>query len=63
MKTFCLTTMIVIYLLFCSNGTQAQTTQKESPKAGSEYNVLDAWSGIWNVQGEARDSISAHTIM
>jgi hypothetical protein len=51
--------MIAGFLIFFTNGIQAQTTQKESPKAGSEYNVLDAWSGIWNVQGEARDSISA----
>jgi len=58
MKAVCLTTMIAV-LLFCTDGIQAQTTQTESPKAGSEYNVLDAWSGIWNVQGEARDSISA----
>jgi hypothetical protein len=32
--------------------------QSESQKAGSEYNVLDAWAGTWNVQGEARDSIT-----
>ena len=59
MKTFFLTTMIAVFLFICTNGIQAQTPQTESPKAGSEYNVLDAWSGIWNVQGEARDSISA----
>ena len=51
--------MIVVFLLLNTNGIQAQTTQKEFPKAGSEYNVLDAWSGIWSVQGEARDSTSA----
>ena len=28
MKTFCLTTMIAVTLLFCSNGIQAQTTNK-----------------------------------
>ena len=59
MKTFFLTMMTAVYPLFCTNMIQAQTTQTESPKAGSEYNVLDAFSGIWNVQGEARDSISA----
>jgi hypothetical protein len=60
MKTVCLTIMMTVILIFFTNGIQAQTTQIESPKAGSEYyNVLDAWSGIWNVQGEARDSISA----
>jgi len=32
--------------------------QAESQKAGLEYNVLDAWSGNWNIQVEARDSIS-----
>ena len=58
MKAVRLTTMITI-LLFCTNGIQAQTTQEESRKAGVEYNVLDAFSGTWNVQGEARDSIYA----
>jgi hypothetical protein len=59
MKPFCLATIIVASLLLCTNVILAQTTLTESPKAGFEYNVLDAWSGIWNVQGEARDSISA----
>ncbi|MGD0342054.1 MAG: hypothetical protein ABSA76_10150 [Bacteroidales bacterium] len=59
MKTFHLTTMIFVFLLLCSIGIQAQTTQTESLKAGSEYNVLDAWSGFWTIQGDARDSISA----
>ena len=58
MKAICLTTMITI-LLLSRDGLQAQSTQIESPKAGSEYNVLDAWSGIWNIQLEARDSIPA----
>jgi hypothetical protein len=59
MKKNCLITMAAVFLLGSTNEIQAQTTQKESPKAGSEYNVLDAWSGIWNIQGEARDSLSA----
>jgi hypothetical protein len=59
MKTFCLIKMIVLFLLLSTGGMQAQTAQKEFPKVGSEYNVLDAWSGIWSVQGEARDSMSA----
>jgi hypothetical protein len=59
MKAVCLTTLIAV-LLFSTNGIIAQTTQKEFPKAGVEYNVLDAFSGIWNVQAEARDSMSAH---
>jgi hypothetical protein len=42
MKTLCLTTLIAFFFFFCTNGMQAQTTQKEAPKAGSEYNVLDA---------------------
>jgi len=58
MKAVCLTTMITV-LLFCTDGIQAQTTQTKSPIAGSEYNVLDVWSGIWNIQLEARDSISS----
>jgi hypothetical protein len=32
--------------------------QTEPQYAGPEYNVFDAWSGTWNIQGEARDSIS-----
>jgi hypothetical protein len=59
MKKSCFTTIVVVFLLLFSNEIQAQTTLTESPKAGSEYNVLDAWSGIWNIQVEARDSISA----
>jgi hypothetical protein len=59
MKTFCAPIIIAAFLLLLTNGIRAQTTQTESPKAGSEYNVLDAWAGIWNVQGEARDGISA----
>jgi len=59
MKKSCFTTIVVVFLLLYSNEILAQTTQIESPKAGSEYNVLDAWSGIWNIQGEARDNISA----
>ena len=59
MKPIYLTTIFNVFLFLFTNGLQAQTTQKESPKAGSEYNVLDAWSGILNIQGEARDSISA----
>ena len=58
MKALSLTTMVVAILLLYTNGIQAQTTQKEFPRAGSEYDVLDAWSGIWNAQGEVRDSIS-----
>jgi hypothetical protein len=59
MKTFFLTTVIVVFLLISLPGLQAQPKQTEYPKAGSEYNALDAWSGIWTVKGEARDSISA----
>jgi len=59
MTALCLKTMVVAYLLLYMNGIQAQTTKNDFPKAGAEYNVLDAWSGIWNAQGEARDSISA----
>ena len=47
----------MLYLI-SSNWIQAQTPQTESLKAGTEYNVLDAWAGTWNVQGEARDSMS-----
>ena len=50
--------LISALLHFNSNEIKAKTTQTASPKAGSEYNILDAWSGIWNIQGEVRDSIS-----
>ena len=59
MKKFCLTISIAVSLLICFNELQAQTLQTASPKAGSEYNVLDALSGIWTIQGEARDSVNA----
>jgi len=59
MKTIYLTIMIAVFMLLYSNGIQTQGTHTELNKAGSDYNVLDAWSGIWNVQGEARNSISA----
>jgi len=58
MKNFALTSIIALFLLLCSNGVLAQTTPPVSPKAGSEYNVLNAWAGTWIIKGEARDSIS-----
>jgi hypothetical protein len=48
MKTFYLVTLIAVFQSFSTIGIQAQTTLTESPNAGSEYNVLDAWSGNWN---------------
>ncbi len=59
MKAIRVIIIIAVILLFYAKGIQAQTTQTEFPKAGSEYNVLNAWSGIWNIQGEARDNIAA----
>ena len=51
-KTF---PLIALFIMTCIMNVFGQS---ESQKAGSEYNVLDAWAGTWNVQGEARDSIS-----
>jgi hypothetical protein len=59
MKKSLLILVIAGFLVIGLSEVQAQTTQTESPKAGSEYNVLDAFSGIWTIQGEARDSLSA----
>jgi hypothetical protein len=58
MKYFTLPSIITVFQLFYFNGIQAQTTFPDSPKAGSDYNVLDAWAGTWNIKGEARDSAS-----
>jgi hypothetical protein len=35
MKAFCLTTMIVVFLLLCTNGIQAQSTQNKQRERGS----------------------------
>jgi hypothetical protein len=59
MKNFCLTIMMAVFLLFCLDEIQAQITETEPPKAGSEYDVLDAWVGVWTIEGEAQDSINA----
>jgi len=59
MKTLRVTAIVVSSLLIYTNRIHAQTTPAEFPKAGSEYDVLNAWSGVWSVQGEVRDSISA----
>jgi dienelactone hydrolase len=39
MKIFCLTTMIAVTLLFCSNGMQAQTTQNKTKETVVAYEV------------------------
>lgn len=57
MKTICLGIVMAVFLFLTTNEIQAQTSQDEYQKAGSVYDVLDAFSGTWNVQGEARDSI------
>jgi hypothetical protein len=43
MKTFCLTTMIAVFLLLCSNGIQAQTTQTKL----NQVELLKQFSGSW----------------
>ena len=46
MKTFCLTTMIVVSLLLCSNGIQAQTTQSQL----NQVELMKQFIGIWKAQ-------------
>lgn len=52
MKTFCLTTMIVVFLLISSNTTQAQTTQ---PKL-NQVELLKQIIGNWKVD-MAKDTV------
>jgi len=59
MKKSFLILVIAGFLVIGLSEIQAQSTQTESPRAESEYNVLDVFSGIWTIQGEARDSLSA----
>jgi hypothetical protein len=47
--------IITLLIMICFMNVFGQT---DSQKAGPEYNVLDAWSGTWNIQVEERDSIS-----
>jgi len=46
MKTFCLTTMIVVTLLFCSNGIQAQNTQTQL----NQVELMKQFIGIWKAE-------------
>jgi hypothetical protein len=43
MKTFCLTTMIAVFLLICSNGIQAQTTQTKLDQVELFKQLLGTW--------------------
>jgi hypothetical protein len=43
MKTICLTTMIVVFMLLCSNGIQAQTTQTKIDQAELMKQFLGSW--------------------
>jgi hypothetical protein len=43
MKTFCLTTMIAVFLIFCTNGIQAQTTQTKL----NHVELFKQLTGIW----------------
>jgi len=51
MKTFCLTAMIALFLLFCTNGIQAQTTQTQ-PKQVVIGSIDNIQSKILNEQRE-----------
>jgi len=44
MKTFCFTAMIAVFLLFCSYGIQAQTTQTKL----NQMELMKQWVGTWN---------------
>ncbi|MBN1186685.1 MAG: hypothetical protein JXB49_30690, partial [Bacteroidales bacterium] len=39
MKTFCLTTLIAVFLFFCTNGIQAQTADKQREKGAVVYDL------------------------
>lgn len=57
MKIFSTVNITLIFLLLCPGRLPGQNNLKESLKPGAEYNVLDIWSGTWDIQGEARDSL------
>jgi len=46
MKTFCLTTLIVVFLLLYSNGIQAQTTQTEL----NQVDCINQLTGSWKFE-------------
>jgi len=43
MKTFCFSTMIVVFLLLCSNGIKAQTTQTKLDQVELMKQLLGNW--------------------
>jgi hypothetical protein len=45
MKTFCLTTMIALFLFFCTNGLQAQTTQTKLNQVELMKQFIGTWKG------------------
>jgi AAA+ superfamily predicted ATPase len=45
MKTFCKITMIVVFLLFCTNGIQAQTTQPKFNQVELFKQYVGTWKG------------------
>ena len=44
MKTICLTTMIVVFMVLCSNGIQAQTTQTKLDQVEVFKQLLGTWT-------------------
>ena len=58
MKTFCLTTMIAVFLLLSTNGIQAQTTQKKLNQVELMHQLIGKWQApvgkdtieIWDCQ-------------
>jgi hypothetical protein len=55
MKTLCLNTMIAVFLLFCTNGTQAQTTQTKL----DQVELLKQLLGTWKAE-VAKDTFYVH---
>jgi hypothetical protein len=45
MKTFCLTTMIAVFLLLCTNGLQAQTTKTNLNQIELMKQFIGTWKG------------------
>lgn len=52
MKTFCFSTMIAVFLLLCSNGIQAQTTQTKLDQVELMKQLLGNWQA-----NEGKDTI------
>ncbi len=53
MKTLCLTTMIVVFLLFCANGIQSQTTQTKL----NQVELMKQFIGTWKAEPDKETNV------